>query len=124
MVQDQSGKQYTMDDYQVRNPTAVSDVARVLYDLSRLPTLPAVTHYRSPGPSYTKWDMTRVIARHLDLPIDHITPVSTKPEIAPGQTERPWNTEISLASLEALGVDTKEERSFDEWWGAHLAQKK
>lgn len=113
-----------MDDYQVRNPTAVSDVARVLYDLSRLPTLPPVTHYRSPGPSYTKWDMTRVIARHLSLPTGHITPVSTKPEIGPGQTERPWNTALSVDSLVALGVDTAEEKSFDDWWGAYLANTK
>lgn len=113
-----------MDDYQIRNPTNVSDVARVLYDLAHLPTasLPPITHYRSPGPAYTKWDMTRIIAGHLGLPTTHITPVSTKPEIAPGQTERPWNTEISLKALEAIGVDTAEEKTFAEWWGAYLAE--
>jgi S-adenosylmethionine synthetase len=35
VVEDQSGKEYKMDDYQVRSPTNVEDVARVLYDLAR-----------------------------------------------------------------------------------------
>lgn len=35
VIKDQSGKKYTMDDYQIRNPTNVTDVARVLYDLAR-----------------------------------------------------------------------------------------
>lgn len=35
VVQDQSGKAYSMDHYQVRQPTNVADVARVLYDLAR-----------------------------------------------------------------------------------------
>jgi hypothetical protein len=35
VVEDQSGKEYKMDHYQVRFPTNVSDIGRVLYDLSR-----------------------------------------------------------------------------------------
>ncbi|CAK9786934.1 NAD(P)-binding protein [Cutaneotrichosporon oleaginosum] len=117
VVQDQSGKTYTMDDYQIRNPTCVEDVARVLYDLARVPSLPQVAQYRSPGRSYTKWDMTKVIAGALKLPIDHITPVSTKPT---NGTERPWNTELSLRSLEEAGVSTAEAKTFEEWWTAYL----
>jgi hypothetical protein len=35
VVEDQSGKEYKMDHYQVRFPTNVSDIGRVLYDLAR-----------------------------------------------------------------------------------------
>lgn len=35
VVRDQSGKKYSMDDYQIRQPTNVADVARGLYDLAR-----------------------------------------------------------------------------------------
>lgn len=35
MVEDQSGKEYKMDHYQVRFPTNVSDIGRLLYDLAR-----------------------------------------------------------------------------------------
>lgn len=68
----------------------------------------------------TKWAMTRLIADALDLPTDHITPVSTKPEIKPGQTERPWSTELSVAGLEAVGVDTSEAVGFGDWWRGYV----
>ena len=35
VAEDQSGKEYKMDHYQVRFPTNVEDVARVLVDLTR-----------------------------------------------------------------------------------------
>jgi len=35
VVKDQSGKKYAMDDYQVRQPTNVADVARALCNLAR-----------------------------------------------------------------------------------------
>ncbi|GMK58800.1 hypothetical protein CspeluHIS016_0602420 [Cutaneotrichosporon spelunceum] len=117
VVKDQSGKTYTMDDYQIRNPTCVEDVARVLFDLSRVSDLPAVAQFRSTGKPYTKWDMTKVIAGALNLPIDHITPVSTKPT---NGTERPWNTELSVKSLENAGISTAEAKTFDQWWTAYL----
>ncbi|WOO85490.1 Methionine adenosyltransferase 2 subunit beta [Vanrija pseudolonga] len=122
VVKDQSGKTYTMDHYQIRNPTNVDDVARVLYDLAHLTRpLPPILHFRSTGPQMTKWEMTQVIARALDLPLDHVTPVSAKPETKPGQTERPWNTELSVAALEELGVSTAEEKPFTQWWPEYLA---
>ncbi|BEI91315.1 uncharacterized protein CcaverHIS019_0401350 [Cutaneotrichosporon cavernicola] len=117
VVKDQSGKKYTMDDYQIRNPTCVEDVARVLFDLSRTPNLPPIAQYRSTGKPYTKWDMTKVIAAALNLPLDHITPFSTKPT---NGTERPWNTELSIKSLEEAGISTAEAKTFEAWWTEYL----
>ncbi|BEI99088.1 hypothetical protein CcaverHIS631_0401310 [Cutaneotrichosporon cavernicola] len=91
VVKDQSGKKYTMDDYQIRNPTT--------------------------GKPYTKWDMTKVIAAALNLPLDHITPFSTKPT---NGTERPWNTELSIKSLEEAGISTAEAKTFEAWWTEYL----
>lgn len=49
VIQDQSGKEYKMDHVQVRFPTNVEDVARVLYDLTRkspaLSPLPLPDHH-------------------------------------------------------------------------------
>lgn len=122
VVQDQSGKKHNMDDYQIRNPTNVEDVARVCYELSHLPSekLPSITHFRSTGPPMTKWDMTKAIAKALNASIDHITPVSTKPTSG---TERPWNTELSVKTLEDLGVNVEEETPFDQWWLQYLGGK-
>ncbi|KAL7422259.1 hypothetical protein Q5752_002905 [Cryptotrichosporon argae] len=118
VVKDQSGKQYKMDHYQIRNPTNVEDVARVLYDLAHLEQqLPPVLHYRSPGPPLTKYDMTRIIGAALGLPIAHVVPQPDKP--ASG-TERPWNTQLSTAEAEKLGVSVAEDEAFESWWRAYV----
>lgn len=160
-----------MDHYQVRFPTNVEDVARVLYDLAResrllrsdlLPAqsqflachldilspchlvtlqpchpraasltppdldkpLPHILHYASPAPPMTKYDMTVIIAKHLGLPIDHVKSDAQKPVIKPGQTERPENTSLSTKSLKEIGVDTREDMSFDQWWAKWIKETK
>jgi S-adenosylmethionine synthetase len=72
----------------------------------------------------TKWDMTRVIAAALNLPVDHVTPQSEKPKVAPGQTERPWNTELSVTATEALGVSCADSTPFADWWAAYVIDSK
>lgn len=86
--------------------------------------LPPIAHYRSSGPDMTKWDMTVVISKVLGLPVDHVTPQATKPVIQPGQTERPWNTELSVEGLKELGIETAEEVSFVDWFQAYLTETK
>ena len=46
VVEDQSGKEYHMDHYQVRFPTNVSDIGRVLVDLTRKSILALVADSR------------------------------------------------------------------------------
>lgn len=82
--------------------------------------LPAILHYASPAPALTKYDMTKVIAKHLDLPIKHVIPDANKPQVQPGQTERPENTQLSTASLKEIGIDTREDNSFDAWWSKNV----
>lgn len=121
VVEDQSGKEYKMDHYQVRFPTNVDDIGRLLVDLTHLEKpLPAILHYASPAPALTKYDMTKIIAEHLDLPIDHVKPDSARPVSKPGQTERPENTQLSTKSLEELGVDTREDADFETWWAKYI----
>nr|XP_019013445.1 dTDP-4-dehydrorhamnose reductase [Kwoniella pini CBS 10737]OCF52226.1 dTDP-4-dehydrorhamnose reductase [Kwoniella pini CBS 10737] len=123
VVEDQSGKQYKMDAYQVRFPTNVQDVGRVLYDLSHLDKpLPAILHYATPSPALTKYDMTVIIAKHLNLPIDHIIKDTNKP--GPDATPRPENTQLSTKALKEVGVDVGEQRSFDEWWKDYIGESK
>ena len=73
-------------------------------------------HYTSPAPAMTKYDMTRVIAQSLGLPIDHVKADANKPEVKPGQTERPENTQLSTRSLQDIGIDTREDVGFEAWW--------
>jgi S-adenosylmethionine synthetase len=68
----------------------------------------------------TKYDMTVVIAKHLGLPIDHVKADTAKPEVKPGQTERPENTQLSTKSLKEIGIDTREDCVFYQWWGQYI----
>jgi S-adenosylmethionine synthetase len=68
--------------------------------------------------------MTKIIAKHLDLPIKHIIADSDKPVTKPGQTERPENTQLSMRALEDLGVDVGEDESFDNWWANYIRDTK
>lgn len=86
--------------------------------------LPAIMHYSSPAPPMTKYDMTKIIAKHLGLPIQHVVPDANKPIVKPGQTERPENTQLATDALKELGVDTREDETFDEWWGRYIAETK
>lgn len=138
-----------MDAYQVRFPTNVMDVGRVLVDLTRtsqlfpilltkIPSslnkatslmctdlekpLPPILHYASPAPSMTKYDMTSIIASALKLSIAHVIPDRNRPESKPGQTERPENTQLSIKALSDLGVHVREEQGFEEWWKAWVSK--
>ena len=68
--------------------------------------------------------MTKIIAFHLGLPIDHIIPDTEKPVVKPGQTERPENTQLSTKGLKEIGVDTREDEGFAAWWASYLAETK
>ncbi|WWD15848.1 dTDP-4-dehydrorhamnose reductase [Kwoniella shandongensis] len=121
VVEDQSGKTYKMDAYQVRFPTNVEDVARVLYDLSHLAKpLPSILHYTSPAPALTKYDMTTIIASVLSLPIDHVIRETSPP---PNATPRPENTQLSTKALKELGVDVSEKQAFADWWKEYVKAK-
>ncbi|WWC90110.1 dTDP-4-dehydrorhamnose reductase [Kwoniella dendrophila CBS 6074] len=123
VVEDQSGKTYKMDAYQVRFPTNVDDIGRILYDLSHLDkSLPAILHYATPAPALTKYDMTETISKHLDLPIKHVEKDTNKP--GPNATPRPENTQLSTKALKDLGIDVGESKSFDEWWKDYIEETK
>ena len=132
VIQDQSGKEYKMDDLQVRFPTNVEDVARVLYDLTRmlltpsssfgssliiteLSDLPPILHYSTPAPPLTKYQMTQIIGKHLNLPTHHVKP-NTEPPTGAAATQRPENSQLSSNKLKEIGVDVGEAQAFESWW--------
>lgn len=82
--------------------------------------LPPILHYSSPAPALTKYDMTCIIAKHLNLPIDHVIKDTTVPT---GATPRPENTQLSTKVLEELGIDVSEKKSFEDWWAEYVKEK-
>ncbi|KAK4047979.1 hypothetical protein OIV83_005013 [Microbotryomycetes sp. JL201] len=116
-----AGEKVKMDDWALRRPTNVADVARVLVDLSDKAlssSLPEIVHF-SYQPSLTKYDISKIFASlhqpplSQDMIAQNLVPVSTAP--GPGETIRPRDCWLSNAELEALGVDTSAV-DFEAWW--------
>jgi S-adenosylmethionine synthetase len=63
----------------------------------------------------TKYEMTEIIAKHLNLPIKHVI-ANTTPATGQAAAQRPENAQLSTKKLEEIGVDVSESEGFDSWW--------
>lgn len=118
VVRDQS-KQSSMDDYAIRYPTNVLDIASFLVRLTDLSydDLPPILHY-SANESFTKYQMCKIFADILGLnDMNHMKPVSTPPTGA-GATSRPYNCHLSTVETEKLLP--LECTGFRTWWEEYL----
>jgi len=116
-----------VDDYGIRFPTATEDVGRVCVDIAKLYTkqakddsgkkdLPRILQFSS-SDKYTKYDMAKVFADILGLPIDRIEawdPTKDEEE-AKSTTVRPYNTQLDKSALKDLGISTSS-LNFVAWW--------
>lgn len=121
IVQDRS-KEVSMDDYAIRYPTNVLDIASFLVRLTDLAalsadTLPPILHY-STSESFTKYQMCKIFADILGLDnMNHIKPASAPPTGA-GATTRPYHCHLSIAETEKLLP--LQCSGFRQWWEEHL----
>jgi S-adenosylmethionine synthetase len=116
-----------VDDYGIRYPTATEDVGRICVDIAKLygeqaknepgkEDLPRVLQFSS-SDKYTKYDMAKVFADILGLPIDKIEawdPTKDEEE-ARSTTVRPYNTQLDTTALKDLGISTSS-LNFVAWW--------
>ncbi|KAG0656988.1 hypothetical protein C6P46_006734 [Rhodotorula mucilaginosa] len=106
------GTPVKMDNWAIRNPTCVEDIARVLRDLavkSQETSIPAILHF-SAQQMYTKYDMAQILARVHQPPLevgDNLVRVDEGPK--PGETR----------AIEALGIDTTTV-DFEAWYDKML----
>jgi len=123
VVQDQSGKQYTMDHYATRYPTNVIDIASFLVRLSGLTKdpLPPIIHYSAAEP-FTKYEMCLIFSQILSLPHKHIVPDAEAPKSV-GTTTRPKDCQLYTRETENLLPDGDLRGcGFEEWWRGHLGK--
>ena len=100
----QTGKPAKMDDYQIRFPTLVDDVAAVcsfiadkcINDFS----MTGIWHWSSTE-AMTKYSMVYQMAEMFGLPHSHLTPNPNPP----AGTPRPHNTALECSSLESMMPD-------------------
>lgn len=113
-------KEVKMDDWSTRYPTHVQDVARVLLDIGKHfvennETSSPILHFSSQSKVYTKLDISKFYAQQLGIEdTSFLIPVREGPK--PGETRRPRDCHLSTEALKALGIDTKEEESFESWF--------
>ncbi|EJU02376.1 NADP-binding protein [Dacryopinax primogenitus] len=103
VVRDQSGKQYKMDDWQVRYPTNVLDVATFLRKLVELgKPLPKIIHFSAPH-KHSKYTLCLAFSQLLSLPCAHITPDTPDPA-STGQesVKRPKDCRLDMRETEEL----------------------
>ncbi|GAA5989543.1 hypothetical protein JCM10908_000524 [Rhodotorula pacifica] len=119
-----AGTPVKMDNWAIRNPTCVEDIARVLRDLavkSQEAAIPPILHF-SAQQMYTKYDMAKIFARVHEPALevgDNLVRVDDGPK--PGQTVRPRDCHLSNRAIEALGIETSTV-DFESWWRAYLRQ--
>ncbi|KAF8155823.1 hypothetical protein B0H34DRAFT_510933 [Crassisporium funariophilum] len=120
VVQDQSGKTYTMDHYATRYPTNVVDIAGFLVRLTGLKkAIPPIIHYSSDEP-FTKYEICLTFAKILSIPHRHIMP-DAEPPTGDGATTRPRDCKLYTRETEDLGVEGGLGLSlFEEWWAEKL----
>ena len=118
-------EQVKMDDWAIRYPTNVIDVARVLVDITEkarsspsvgqdtLP-LPRVLHFSSED-RMTKYEMVKVLADIMALPVDGVTPDRDGGKPGPDGTPRPFDCHLDTAALKELGISV-DTVNFVAWW--------
>ncbi|KIX09634.1 dTDP-4-dehydrorhamnose reductase [Rhinocladiella mackenziei CBS 650.93] len=108
-----------MDDWAIRYPTNVEDVARVCVDIAKLYTsekdnLPRILQFSSED-RMTKYEICKKFAEIMGLPMDGL--VADKDGGKPGAdgTLRPYDCHLDTSELKNLGIDIATV-DFVAWW--------
>ncbi|MCJ1285885.1 hypothetical protein MMC26_005227 [Xylographa opegraphella] len=109
----------SMDDWAQRYPTNTEDVGRVCQDIAtkylgagktERAQLPKILQFSSED-RYTKFEICRLLAEILDLPLEGMVGVK---EAGTG-VQRPYDTHLSTKALKELGVPVWTQ-DFKGWW--------
>lgn len=107
-----------MDHYAQRFPTNTEDVARVCFDIAKLylsehskKELPSVLQF-SGEEQFTKYEMCKVLADILGLPLDGMEPDKPAEDSA---VQRPYDCHLDTGDLKSLNIDVSAIK-FETWW--------
>ncbi|KAI8379624.1 RmlD-like substrate binding domain-containing protein [Radiomyces spectabilis] len=121
-TQDKS-KPVVMDNYCIRYPTNVEDIARVIQDLSlkRLngdKSVAGIFHF-SGEEKFTKYTMAKLFAQILNVSQDHLEPQNEVSQSA--SATRPHDSHLSNKRLQEFGINT-DCIGFEKWWRSYLSK--
>lgn len=108
-----------MDDWAIRYPTNVQDVARVCVDIAKHYTksqgeLPRILQFSSED-RMTKYEICQAFAEIMGLPVDGIVPDKDGGKPGPDGTLRPYDCHLDTGELKSLGIDVATV-DFVAWW--------
>jgi S-adenosylmethionine synthetase len=110
-----------VDDYALRFPTCTEDVGRIIVEIANRylnqkdgEELPRILQFSSEQ-KYTKWEMTKVLAEILGLPVDKLEPHDPTKDQAEGATQRPYDSHLDTSALKELGISVATS-DFVGWW--------
>jgi S-adenosylmethionine synthetase len=110
-----------MDDYAIRYPTNIIDVARVCVDVAKIYTsaeyaaLPGILQFSSED-RMTKYEITQKFAEIMGLSMDGVVrDTESGKQPGPDGTLRPYDCHLETSELKALGVDVSTV-DFVAWW--------
>lgn len=117
----------SMDDWSLRYPTNVEDVARVLVDIASKylvaedarVAMPKILQFSSEQ-QFTKFQMCKLLAEILGLPLNGMTGTG---EDKKATVPRPYDTHLSTKALKELSVDVWTQ-DFGDWWKRELTASK
>lgn len=110
-----------VDDWALRYPTNTSDVGRVCRDIATLyldaanseRELPSVLQFSSED-KMTKWEIVKVFAEIMGLPLDGMEPFVPEEDSGDG-VKRPYDCHLDTGVLKELGIDVSTV-GFQFWW--------
>ncbi|KAL2437022.1 Methionine adenosyltransferase 2 subunit beta [Exophiala dermatitidis] len=115
-----------MDDWGIRYPTNIEDVARVCVDIAKYYTgpanknstqqLPRILQFTSED-RMTKYEMCKTFAEIMGLPCDGI--VADKDGGSGATTQRPYDCHLDTSDLKKLGIDVSTV-DFVAWWRRYV----
>jgi dTDP-4-dehydrorhamnose reductase len=114
-----------MDDWAIRYPTNVEDVARVCLDIAKLYTsdphrerLPRVLQFSSED-RMTKYEIVLKFAEIMGLPADGIVADKDGGKPGPDGTQRPYDCHLDTSELQNLAIDLGTV-DFVAWWRMYV----
>ncbi|KAL1925543.1 uncharacterized protein VTP21DRAFT_426 [Calcarisporiella thermophila] len=114
-----------MDNYAVRYPTHVEDIARVIKDIATKSieegkSIQGILHFTAEE-KFTKFEMCQIFAKILGIS------ANLRPSIPdlnnPSVVSRPHDAHLSTRKLKELGISTSHMK-FEDWWTRYLTRRK
>ncbi|KAM7204121.1 methionine adenosyltransferase 2 subunit beta [Rhypophila sp. PSN 637] len=123
----EGGNKIKMDHWALRYPTNTEDVGRVCHDVAvhylfaldagKQAELPKMLQFSSED-KYTKYEICRLFAEILGLPIDGIE-ANTEGNDPNASVQRPYDCHLSTRALKEVGIDVSTQ-DFEGWWRREL----